>query len=188
VSTGGLMPWISSRSSVIDVAASTRASRITAFARRGSVSISFSAVARESPSETRRACAPSCRSRSIRRISAACATVVSARWAVSSRTRSAITIAGEGRRKRAATGASGRQAYGAAATAATRPRAPARRGTGPGRPRPRTTRAKAAGGRAATTPAVNGAIPMNRRSRQLAGSFHRILRFWSIRASRRVRS
>ncbi|GGT75003.1 hypothetical protein BJ999_000925 [Actinomadura citrea] len=138
MSTGGLMPWISSRSSVIDVAASTRASRITAFARRGSVSISFSAVARESPSETRRACAPSCRSRSIRRISAACATVVSARWAVSSRTRSAITIAGEGR--------------------------------------------------AATTPAVNGAIPMNRRSRQLAGSFHRILRFWSIRASRRVRS
>src|SRR4051794_8445614 len=69
--TGGLMPWISSRSSVSDVAAPARASRIIALACSGSISINFSAVASDSPRATSRAWAPSCRSRSIRRISAA---------------------------------------------------------------------------------------------------------------------
>ncbi len=44
----------------------------------------------------------------MRRISAACATVTSARWTVSSSTQSARAIAGVGRRKRTVTGSRNR--------------------------------------------------------------------------------
>ena len=70
-STGGWMPRTSERSSASAVVDETRASAISAAAAAGSWSTSSCARPRFMPRATSCACAPSCRSRSIRRSSAA---------------------------------------------------------------------------------------------------------------------
>ena len=70
-STGGWMPRTRSRSSARAVAAASRASASSACAASGSLSSSSLGQPSFMPIATSRACAPSCRSRSIRRSSAA---------------------------------------------------------------------------------------------------------------------
>ena len=78
-STGGCIPRTRSRSSVRALADASRASSSSARAASGLSSITCSAALSVMPIATSRACAPSCRSRSIRRISAAPVSTTSAR-------------------------------------------------------------------------------------------------------------
>ena len=70
-STGGWMPRTRARSSARALTEESRASASSARAASGLVSMICPAASRVMPMATSRACAPSCRSRSIRRISAA---------------------------------------------------------------------------------------------------------------------
>ena len=86
-STGGLIPATRPRSSASARAEFSRAAATRATAASGSVLISPSVARREMPSAISRAWAPSCRSRSTRRSSAAAVPTASTRVAVSRRTR-----------------------------------------------------------------------------------------------------
>ena len=86
-SAGGWMPRTTERRSSRASTVVSRASRSSAAAASGSVAISFSARPTFMPTEAIRAWAPSCRSRSIRRTSAALWSSVSVREAATSSTR-----------------------------------------------------------------------------------------------------
>ena len=86
-STGGWMPRTTERSSARAVSVVSRASPTSLRAPSGSRSNISSAIPRLSDSATSRACAPSCRSRSSRRSSAAEWSTASARVSVSCSTR-----------------------------------------------------------------------------------------------------
>src|SRR6266496_1026535 len=97
--TGGWIPRTSPRSSASAWLLTARACASSSFALSGSSSTASSAIPRFMPSATRRAWAPSCRSRSIRRISAACVSTVSARDSASCRTRLASRVFSLGERR-----------------------------------------------------------------------------------------
>ena len=96
-STGGWMPRARSRSSASASRAPRRASASSCCAAAGSDSNFCSARPRLMPSATRRACAPSCRSRSIRRSSVSCWSTAPARSSRAPRCARAIAP-GESRR------------------------------------------------------------------------------------------
>ena len=87
-STGGRMPRTSDRSSLSAAEESSFAAASIARAPSGSCSSSRWACVRVMPMVTSRAWAPSCRSRSMRRISASCSSSAVRRVAVSDATRS----------------------------------------------------------------------------------------------------
>ena len=90
--TGGLIPRTRARSSTSALAEFSRDSAASATAASGLVLISRSMDRSEIPSATIRACAPSCRSRSILRSSAAAVSTASTRVTVSRRTRASSSL------------------------------------------------------------------------------------------------